>query len=287
MKRRTLSPGFAAPAFIIYTVLLVIPVIMALCLSFTKWDGIGTMSFAGLNNYKLMAVDPRLSNAAENTVIIAAVVVIVDNVLGLFLALLLNKTGLRTSVFRTVFFIPYVLSGVAISFVWKSILSYSGVLNSILQSIGLDTLVGNFFATRGSALTCICIVEIWRTLGFHMVLYIAALQTVPHELYEACIVDGGGAWDKFRYITLPMIVPGATVSVLMCVINELRIYDIIKVLTAGGPGYDTETIVYNIVTNGFSRNMMGYSSAIAVVLFLVIGGLSISLRKLSSKLEVS
>lgn len=287
MKNRNLSAGFAAPAFVIYTVLLVIPIIMALGLSFVKWDGISEMSFAGLNNYKMMFSDKRIGNAAANTAIITVVVVVVVNVLGLLLALLLNKTGTRTSIFRTIFFIPYVLSSVAISFVWKSILSYSGVLNSILQSVGLDALVGNFLGTRSSALVCVCIVEIWRTLGFHMVLYLAALQTVPQELYEACTVDGGNAWHKFRSITLPMIVPGATVSVLMSIINELRVYDIVKVMTDGGPGYDTDTIVYNIVANGFSRNLMGYSSAIAVVLFLVIGVISVYLRKLSSKLEVA
>lgn len=266
--------------------LLVIPIIIALGLSFTKWDGIGPVRFAGFNNYSLMLKDVRLRTAMVNTLIITAVVVIVDNVLGLFLAVLLNKTGARTSFFRTAFFVPFVLSSVAISFVWKSVLSYTGVLNSILTSLGLETLVGNYIGSRGPALVSICCIEIWRTLGFHMVLYLAALQTVPRDLYEACTVDGGNAWNKFRYITLPMIVPGATVSVLMSVINELRIYDIIKVMTDGGPGYDTETIVYNIVSKGFSSNMMGYSSAIAVVLFIFIGGLSVWINSRSKKLEV-
>ena len=286
MKKNKVSIGFAAPAWIIYTVLLVIPIIMALGLSFTKWNGVGPIEFNGLANYKLMLSDTRLANAAENTLIITVVVVLAVNVLGLLLAIMLNKSSARTSFFRMVFFIPFVLSSVAISFVWKSILSYSGVLNSILTSIGLENLVGNFLGSRGAALTSICVVEIWRTLGFHMVLYLAALQTVPKELYEACTVDGGNAWDRFRSITLPMIVPGATVSVLMSIINELRVYDIVKILTDGGPGYDTETVVYNIVSKGFSNNMMGYSSAIAVVLFLVIGGISVFINSRSHRLEV-
>ncbi len=286
MKKAKVSPVFALPAFLIYTFLLVIPILIAFGLSFLKWDGIGTMQFIGINNYKQLFSDPRLGGAVENTVIIAVVVVLCVNVLGLLLAMLLNKTGARTSFFRMIFFIPFVLSSVAISFVWKSILSYSGVLNSILEAVGLNALVGNFLGSRSAALICICIVEIWRTLGFHMVIYLASLQTVPQELYEACTVDGGNGWDKFRSITLPMIVPGATVSLLMSIINELRVYDIVKVMTDGGPGYDTETIVYNIVSNGFSRNLMGYSSAIAVVLFLVIGGISVFINSRSSRLEV-
>ncbi len=286
MKKAKVSPVFALPAFLIYTFLLVIPILIAFGLSFLKWDGIGTMQFIGINNYKQLFSDPRLGGAVENTIIIAVVVVLCVNVLGLLLAMLLNKTGARTSFFRMIFFIPFVLSSVAISFVWKSILSYSGVLNSILEAVGLSALVGNFLGSRSAALICICVVEIWRTLGFHMVIYLASLQTVPQELYEACTVDGGNAWDKFRSITLPMIVPGATVSLLMSIINELRVYDIVKVMTDGGPGYDTETIVYNIVSNGFSRNLMGYSSAIAVVLFLVIGGISVFINSRSSRLEV-
>lgn len=286
MKRNKVPIGFAAPAWILYTVLLVIPIIMALGLSFTKWNGVGPISFNGLDNYKLMLSDTRLANAAKNTLIITGVVVVAVNILGLLLAIMLNKGSARTSFFRMIFFIPFVLSSVAISFVWKSILSYSGVLNSILRSLGLEQLVGNFLGTRSGALVCICVVEIWRTLGFHMVLYLAALQTVPKELYEACTVDGGSAWDKFRSITLPMIVPGTAVSVLMSIINELRVYDIVKILTDGGPGYDTETVVYNIVAKGFNNNMMGYSSAIAVVLFLVIGGISLFINSRSRRLEV-
>jgi ABC-type sugar transport system permease subunit len=122
-------------------------------------------------------------------------------------------------------------------------------------------------------------------MGYYIVLYLAALQTVPAELYEACTVDGGNRWQKFKSVTLPLIVPGATVSVLMSVINILRIYDTVKVLTDGGPGYDTETVVYNIVAQGFSNNLLGYSSAIAVILFLTIGTITVVVMQTSSFLD--
>lgn len=274
------------PAWIIYTLMLVIPIFMALGLSFVKWNGIGTMKFVGLDNYAMLLKDPRIKNSVENTAFITVVVVVVVNVLGLAFALMLNKTSRRTSIFRAIFFLPFVLSSVAISLVWKSVLSYNGVLNSILTSLGLDNMLGNYFASRWPAIICICVVEIWRTLGYHMMLYLAALQTVPTELYEASTLDGANKWNQFKNITLPLIVPGATVSVLMSIINELRIYDIVKIMTDGGPGYDTESIVYNIAATGFNKGIIGYSSAIAVVLFVVIAAISVLSLYISSKLEV-
>lgn len=286
MKKSKLSTGFVAPAFIIYTVLLIIPIFMAFYFSLNKWNGFNAMEFLGLENYLNVFRDARLGNAVKNTAIISVVVVVLVNILGLFLAMLVNTASVKSNVFRIIFFVPFVLSTVAISFVWKSILSYNGVLNGILAALGLSNLIGNWLGSRGSAIVCIIIVEIWRTLGYHMMLYLAALQTVPHELYEACTVDGGNRWKKFRNVTLPLIIPGMSVSFLMSIINELRMYDVVKVMTDGGPGYDTETVVYNIVSQGFSNNMVGYSSAISVVLFLTIGAISIFIVSAMNKKEV-
>ena len=275
MKKSKMSFGFVVPAFAVYTLLLVIPIFMAFYFSLNKWNGFNAMQFLGLENYINVLRDARLGNAVKNTAVISIVVVVLVNVLGLFLAMLVNTASAKSNIFRTIFFVPFVLSTVAISFVWKSILSYNGVLNGMLTALGQSQLVGNWLGTQGPAIVGIILVEIWRTLGYHMMLYLAALQTVPHELYEACTVDGGNRWNKFRNVTLPLIIPGMSVSFLMSIINELRMYDVVKIMTDGGPGYDTETIVYNIVSQGFSNNMVGYSSAISVVLFLVIGAISI------------
>ena len=120
-----------------------------------------------------------------------------------------------------------------------------------------------------------------------MIFYLSALEKVPGELYEACIVDGGTRWQQFRYVTLPMIVPGITISVIMSVMTEMKQYDIVKVITNGGPGYSTETITYNIVTQAFGNNMLGYSSAIAVFLFVIIAAISVLQIQLSKKMEVA
>lgn len=285
MKKR--SKLFIAPAFIIYTVLMIIPIIGAFGLSFTDWNGISAdYDFVGIQNYLSMLSDDRLRNAVTVTLKITVTVVLVVNILGLFIAILLSQAGKLTNIFRSVFFLPYVLSTVAISFIWLAILSYTGVLNSLLEIVGLGNLINDYIGNAPNAIKSICIIEIWRTLGFHMVLYLASIQTVPRDLYEACIVDGGNKWQQFRYVTLPMIVPGITISVIMSIMTEMKQYDIVKVITNGGPGYSTETITYNIVTQAFGNNMLGYSSAIAVFLFVIIAAISVLQIQLSKKLEV-
>ena len=285
MKKR--SKLFIVPAFIIYTVLMIIPIIGAFGLSFTDWNGISAdYDFVGIQNYLSMLSDARLGNAVAVTLKITVTVVLVVNILGLFIAILLSQAGKLTNIFRSVFFLPYVLSTVAISFIWLAILSYTGVLNSLLEIVGLGNLINDYIGNAPNAIKSICIIEIWRTLGFHMVLYLASIQTVPRDLYEACIVDGGNKWQQFRYVTLPMIVPGISISVVMSIMTEMKQYDIVKVITNGGPGYSTETITYNIVTQAFGNNMLGYSSAIAVFLFVIIAAISVLQIQLSKKLEV-
>ena len=286
MKKDRVSFLLTTPALILYTVLLIIPILIAFGLSFTDWNGLAVSSFnfVGFSNYIKMLGDARLHNAILLTFKIALVVVITVNVLGLLIALALNKSGRITTILRSVFFTPYVMSIVAISFIWLSILSYTGVFNSILSVLGLDNLINDYIGNAKNAVVSICIVEIWRTLGFHMVIFLAALQTVPQDLYESCTVDGGNAFHRFFYVTLPNIVPQITISVLMGFINELRIYDIIKVMTDGGPGYSTESISYSIVSQAFGNGKLGYSSAIAVFLFVIIGIISVASIYLSNKM---
>lgn len=285
MKKR--SKFFIVPAFVIYTLLMIIPILGAFGLSFTSWNGISAdYNFVGIKNYISMLSDTRLRNAIIVTLEITVTVVLVVNVLGLFIAVLLSQAGKLTNVFRSIFFLPYVLSTVAISFIWLAILSYTGILNSLLEAVGLGNLVNDYIGNASNAIKSICVIEIWRTLGFHMVLYLASIQTVPKDLYEACIMDGGNKWQQLRYVTLPMIVPGITISVIMSIMTEMKQYDIVKVITNGGPGYSTETITYNIVTQAFGNNMLGYSSAIAVFLFIIIAAISVLQIQLSKKLEV-
>mgnify|MGYP001193201171 FL=1 len=270
MKHSKASVAFAIPSIIVYSVLLAVPILIALLLSFTSWNGIGEIKYIGFNNFLRIFKDKSLGIAIENTVLVTVVQLIICNVLGLFMAMLVNRTDRLTSILRTFYFIPYVLSSVAIAFVWKAIFAYNGVINTILKTVGLEKWITAFTSNRKGALICIIIVGIWNTLGYYMMIYLAALQSVPQELYEAAKVDGVNNWTKFWHITLPLITSGTMISVLMGLINGLKAYDIVKVMTDGGPGNSTETIVYSIVRYGSSNNMMGYASALAVALFLAI-----------------
>jgi len=284
MKKR--SVFFFIPALLIYTILLIIPIFGAFYLSTTNWNGISaTYSFVGLKNYISMLSDARLGNAIMVTFKITGIVCITVNVLGLFLAICLNKSGKMIAGVRSIFFMPYVLSTVAISFIWLSILSYTGVLNGVLEAVGLGSLTADYIGNTKNAILSICVVEIWRTLGFYIVIYLASIQTVPVELYESCKIDGGNSWQQFRYVTIPMIIPGITIAAIMSIMTEMRQYDIVRVLTNGGPGYSTETITYNIVTQAFGNNMLGYSSAVAVFLFVIIAAVAIIQLKIANRLE--
>ncbi len=278
---------FVLPAFVIYTFLMIIPIIGAFYLSLTDWNGISqAYHVVGIKNYIDMLSDARLRNAIMVTLKITLTVSISVNVLGLFVACLLNRAGKMINALRSIFFLPYVISTVAISFIWLSILSYTGVLNTILNALGMGSVIADYIGNAQNAIRSICVIEIWRTLGFHMVLYLASIQTVPEELYEACTMDGGTGWQKFRFVTLPMIVPGITISVIMSIMTEMKQYDVVKVITNGGPGYSTETVTYNIVTQAFGNNMLGYSSAIAVFLFAIIAVITIIQLRVSRKMEV-
>ena len=285
MRRKSIL--FIVPAFIIYTAFMIVPILGAFTLSFTNWNGFvqSSIKFIGIRNFIAMMKDVRLGNAICVTLHITVVIVIAVNILGLALALLLNKAGKSSNFFRSIFFMPFILSTVAISFIWISILSYTGILNTVLGTIGLGFLKGTFIGQTNSSINSICVIEIWRMTGFHMMIYLAALQSVPQELYEASMIDGANRFHQLRFVTIPNIIPGITTSVLMSIINELRQYDIVKVITDGGPGYSTETITYNIITQAFGNSKMGYSSAIALFLFVVIGAISILETTISSKLE--
>lgn len=285
MKHTKVSVGFAIPSAIIYTTLLAVPILIALVLSFVDWNGFGAMTYVGFSNFTKIFKDRIFGVAVTNTVIITFVQTLLCNVLGLAMAILVNRNDRVTSMFRALYFIPYVLGGVAIAFVWKVIFSYNGVLNLILDAVGLDQWITAFTATRTGALTCIIVVGTWSSLGYYMMIYLAALQSVPQELYEAATVDGASGWKRFRHITLPLITSGTMVSVLMSLINGLKAYDLVKIMTDGGPGNLTETIVYSIVRYGFSNNKMGYASALAVVLFIAISAFSLIVLQLFQRKE--
>jgi ABC-type sugar transport system permease subunit len=186
---------------------------------------------------------------------------------------------------RTMVFIPQVLSGVIVAFIWRSILTQNGLLNTFLRNIGLVDQPISWIGTPDLALLSVCVVVSWATIAFATVIYVAALQSVPGELYEAALIDGANALGRFRFVTLPMIAPGMTISIVLCLITTFKLYDVIAVLTGGGPANSTQTTAFYLITVAFTTNRFGYASAIAILLLVATTVIAYSLTGLLRRRE--
>lgn len=273
--RLTLLDVFAAGGLVLFTTFVIIPVLMSFSMGFTDQNPLlSTSNFVGLDNYVEQLSDQALHRALRNTFWLTLVVTIGANLGGLGLALLLNGTSRFYRSARTVVFIPQVLSAVIVSFIFTTILTNRGILNSALDGLGLSDLTRPWLGLPDLALASIGFVVTWQMIGFTTVVYLAALQSVPNDLLEAAEIDGASAWRKFRNVKLPLIGPGVTISTAIVLITTLRLYDHVAVLTGGGPGFRTESAVFYLLRMGFSNNRIGYASSIALVLLVIIAATS-------------
>ena len=251
----------------LYATFLIYPVVQGFLTSFTDRNPLRReSSFVGIENYLELARDQRLLRSLMFTLVVTVFVAIVSNVLGLLIAMLLNRPGTNYKMMRTLIFIPQVLSGVIVAFIWRSILTQKGLLNVTLQNLGLTDTAISWIGTPELATLSICVVVSWATIAFATVVYTASLQSVPLDLYEAARIDGAGAVARFRYVTLPMIAPGMTISVTLSLITTLKLFDIIAVLTGGGPANSTKSVAFYLIDVAFTGNRFGYASAIAILL---------------------
>ena len=289
-RRRWATPSGLAPvawlAIGLYVAFLLYPIASSLATSFTDRNPLRADStFVGLDNYRQLLADPRLLTSLRFTIVVVIVVTIVSNVLGLGFAMLLNRPSVGYRFMRTVIFIPQVLSGVIVAFTWRSILTQNGLLNTFLQNIGLVDQPISWIGTPDLALLSVCVVVSWATIAFATVIYVAALQSVPGELYEAARIDGATALGRFRFVTLPMIAPGMTISIVLCLITTFKLYDVIAVLTGGGPANTTQTTAFYLITVAFTTNRFGYASAIAMFLLVATTVIAYSLTGLLRRRE--
>ncbi|NJM06620.1 sugar ABC transporter permease [Candidatus Gracilibacteria bacterium] len=276
------------PALTPYLLFMIVPLLLGFYYSFTDLNPLfPDTSFVGLQNYRDLPQDSDFLRSVRNTLVISVIVTLLTNVLGLGVALLLNHPGRLFYTLRTLFFVPQVLSAVIVSFIWSIILTQNGILNTVLRNAGLGELARPWLGLPGTALGSIMLVVTWQALGFCVVVYLATLQSIPADLFEAARIDGGNRWEQFRHITFPLLAPGMTITVVLTMISVFKLYDHVAVLTAGGPAGTTETLSFNIIKVGFTANQAGYSSAMAVVLFVVIGCISVALTSLLRRREVT
>ena len=263
---------FIAPAFILFTLFIVWPTISSFYYSLTSWDGINpNMNFVGLANYKEILTSARFANALRNTAILTVVISVLENVLALGLALLVDNVCRAKNLFRAIFYLPVILSGIVSGFIWKIMFNYNfGPINKILDMIGLGALKQDWLGNADLALWSVALVMIWKGAGYYMIIYLAALQGVPQDVQEAAVIDGANVVQQFRYITLPLISGSFTICFTLSLINGLKLFDQIAVMTDGGPGFATETMVYLLYKSGFGEGRQGYGTAVGVVLLLII-----------------
>jgi ABC-type sugar transport system permease subunit len=277
----------AGLGLVLYLVFLIVPVLLSLVTSFTNQNILfPNSSFVGLANYRQMLHDTTLISSVEFTLVLAAAVTIVANVAGLCFAILLNRTSLPYRVLRTLAFLPQVISGIIVGFVWSWILSPTGLVNHILTGTGLISHPVNWLGTPHLAMLSAGIVVSWVLSGFTTVVYLAALQNIPRELYEASAIDGASSRQQFRMITLRMVAPATTISVVICLITVLKLYDILTALTGGGPAFSTQSTAMYIISAGFSNDAYGYASAIAIALLVLTAIIALSVTTLLRRREV-
>ena len=238
-------------------------------LSLTRWDLFGAPQWVGLDNYRRLADDEIFWRALGNTVYYTGLRVPLSLVFSLAVALLMNLKIRGILWWRVVYFAPAVSSSVAIALVWRWIYSKDfGLLNAFLGHLGVEPL--NWLGSETLAMPAVIVMSVWWSVGTNMVIYLAALQGVPEQFYEAAELDGAGAWARFRHVTLPMITPTTFFLLILGTIGSLQIFDIFYVMTQGGPNFATTSLVMYIFQNAFEFYEMGYASAVAWVLFFII-----------------
>jgi len=272
-----------APNFILFGVFTFWPLIYNFYLSFTKWNMITpSPTWIGLDNYATLIQDPIFWRVLWNTVYLATGSITIRLVLALALALVLNQKLAGRDVYRAIIFSPTFTTGAAIALVWTWIFHKDlGLLRLPLSWVGLPS--PNWLADVNWTIPALIIVTIWRGLGYDMVIFLAGLQGIPAELYEAARVDGAGRWSLFRHITLPLLSPITFFLVVTSIIGALQVFDIVAVMTAGGPMNSSKVYVYYVYENAFKFFKVGYAAALSIVLFIITLAITIFQTRLSRR----
>jgi multiple sugar transport system permease protein len=260
---------FVGPSLIGLLLFLLGPLIWSLGISFTSWDLLTAPRYVGLNNYTELFSSADVRDALTHTLYFIAGYVPTVLVLGLGLALLLNRPLRGLALYRTAFFMPVVSSWVAVSLIWKWLLNPAfGLVNYLLGLAHLPQ--PGWWADPHWSMPAVIIASVWKDLGFVMVLLLAGLQGIDRSYYEAAMVDGAGVWPRFRHITVPLLSPSLFFVTVILLINSFQVFDQVWVMTGGGPGGSSSVIVEHIVRNAFSYTRIGYASALSWVLFAII-----------------
>ncbi|MEU4535887.1 sugar ABC transporter permease [Streptosporangium sp. NPDC023825] len=276
LRRRDNLVGYllVAPQLLGSLLFVLLPLGLVLWYSLHEWNVLaGTFEFVGGENYDRLLADPNLREVLGGTALFSVGLVVLNLGLALVLAILLNQRLRGTIFFRTVFFSPVVVSLVAWTIVWQFLLQDDGGLNGLLATAGVDG--PNWLRGEGTAMLSVVVVQVLKNVGLNMVLFLAALQGVPGQLYEAAELDGAGAWTRFLRITVPLISPTILLTSIITVVGSLQVFAQIAVLTQGGPGMSTTVLVYYLYQQAFQFHHFGYGATLSVLLFAIVALLTV------------
>lgn len=292
-RRKLFAYLFVIPAYVFFIALIAIPFFRAIGISMTEWAGYDTPRFIGLVNFANLIKDRIFWIALKNTAIFTVSTTLLQATIPLLVAVLVNTKWRGSTFFRTTLFIPVVISWVVSGLTWKMIFDPTfGSLNGVLTAIGLKSWTTAWLAKPETAMPSIILVSLWHSLGFFMLIYFAGLQSIPIELYESASLDGAGVLQRLRHITIPMLWPVTSVVVVINIIGGVKVFDIIYVMTTGGPNHATEVLGTQMYITAFGATgggspSMGYAAAIGVViLILAMAGTILQFRVTRTRTDV-
>jgi len=284
-NKHRLGRLFSMPALMVYIVFLMLPIVATFALSLCKWSGynISSIKFIGLQNFEKVFTDKVFYKGLWNTFLFVAVRVVVLNVLGIAGALLIDSKAPGRGFLKTIIFIPCLLSSVIIGVMWSRIFDAYGILNMILQKLNIISAPVMWLGDPKIALVTIMVASIWQWTGFNVLMYYAGLQNISEDISQAAMVDGASYWQRTFYVTIPQLRPVVTMSILWNLIGGFKVYDLVAVMTSGGPNYATEVLATYTYRHAFELNRMGTSSVAAIVIVVLCVVASIIRMKLSNE----
>jgi raffinose/stachyose/melibiose transport system permease protein len=266
---------FLVPALVLYAFIVLIPSAQGAWFAFTDWDGLDPVKrFIGLENFREILRDPAGRGAAVNTVVIAIAITVIQNAVGLLLALGVHTRIKSRNALRVLLFAPAVMTPVVTAYLWKYMYAPDGAINSLFEAVGLDSWHQDFLGNQSIVIWSVVGVVVWQFAGYSMVIFLAGLQGIPAEVLEQSTVDGAGPLARFWYIVRPALAPAITVNLMLSIIGGLKLFDQVWVMTGGGPGRASETLSTLIYKNAFQFGEFGYSIALALVLTVAVAVLS-------------
>jgi len=280
-KEKITTFVFILPWLVSFCIFVLYPIVFSICVSMTDYSGLTwDMRFVGFSNYARAFKDRVFLKALSNTFLFVLITVPATTVISLLLAVLLTSGIKFKRLFQAGYFLPSVISMVVISMIWLYIYSATGPLNTLLRSLGFDVPARSWLASERTALGSIMVMDVWSAVGYYTVLFVAGLQSLPLQLYEAARIDGATKWQIFKRITLPLLKPTILFVVSINSIRSFQIFTEIFTLTGGGPANSTQTIVHYLYDVSFRKFEMGYGSAIAYVLFFIVLAITVIQRKM-------